>query len=105
MTEQLILEALNKRPEMEKLRDEILTEKKNLITELNTIKNIFIYPSDTNFILVKVSDANHIYKELIKRNIIIRNRSNLPLLENCLRITIGTREENNLLIKNLRELL
>ncbi len=105
MTEQLILEALNNRPAMEKLRDEILAEKKNLITELNTIKNIFIYPSDTNFILVKVSDANHIYNELIKRNVIIRNRSNLPLLENSLRITIGTREENNLLIKNLRELL
>ena len=51
-------------------------------------------PSDANFILVKVDDANLRYQQFIDYGIVIRNRSNQPLCENCLRITIGTKEEN-----------
>ena len=46
-----------------------------------------VYPSDANFLLVKVKDANYIYNTLIDKNIIVRNRSSV--IENCLRITVG----------------
>ena len=61
-----------------------------------------IYPSDANFILIKVDDANKRYNQLIENGIVIRNRNNQPLCENCLRITIGTKEENEKLITVLK---
>lgn len=61
-----------------------------------------IYPSDTNFLLIKVEDATSLYNYLLSKNIVVRNRSNQPLCENCLRITIGTPEENNQLLQALK---
>ena len=61
-----------------------------------------IYPSDANFFLIKVDDANKRYQQFLDNGIVIRNRSNQPLCENCLRITIGTKEENLNLIKILK---
>lgn len=62
-----------------------------------------IYPTDANFFLAKVSDANRIYKYLIDCGIVVRNRNNVQLCENCLRITIGSPQENNELLKALRQ--
>lgn len=59
-----------------------------------------IYPSEANFILVKVRDAGYIYNYLINKGIIVRNRSSV--VDNCIRITIGTRRENNMLLKELK---
>ena len=53
-----------------------------------------VYPSDANFILVKVSDANALYRFLLEKGVVVRNRTNLELCEGCLRITVGTAEEN-----------
>jgi histidinol-phosphate aminotransferase len=61
-----------------------------------------VYPSDANFLLVKVKNANYIYNELVNRNIIIRNRSNI--VDNCLRITIGKKSENDQLIRALNSI-
>jgi histidinol-phosphate aminotransferase len=61
-----------------------------------------IYASDANFILVKVDDADKLYKYLLLNRIIVRNRSKEPLCENCIRITVGTKEENQALIKCLK---
>jgi len=63
-----------------------------------------IYPSNANFLLVKVPDANDIYNKLVERGIIVRNRNNISLCLGCLRITIGTAEENEILINALRQL-
>jgi histidinol-phosphate aminotransferase len=63
-----------------------------------------IYPTEANFILVKVDDANKRYNELISKGIVIRNRTTQPLCENCLRLTVGTTSENIKLIKALKEL-
>ena len=63
-----------------------------------------IYPSDANFWLIKVDDANMRYKQLLKEGIVVRNRTNEILCENCLRITVGTAKENDKLIKALKEL-
>jgi histidinol-phosphate aminotransferase len=63
-----------------------------------------VYPSDANFILIKTVDADSLYKYLSAQKIIVRNRSKEPLCENCLRITVGTPQENEILIEALRNL-
>lgn len=83
----------------------IVSEREVVINALKSITFIkHIFPSDANFILVKVDDANLRYNQLIQAGIVIRNRSNQQLCENCLRITIGTKEENNQLITTLKSL-
>ncbi|NAS13617.1 histidinol-phosphate transaminase [Poritiphilus flavus] len=77
----------------------ILSEKKKLSKALLEIGFISsIYPSDANFLLIKVDDADRRYREMIDRGLVVRNRSSQPLCENTLRITIGTPEENKKLI-------
>lgn len=61
-----------------------------------------IFPSDSNFLLVRVDDADKRYGQLIDRGLVVRNRSREPLCENCLRITVGTPEENRKLVEALR---
>lgn len=63
-----------------------------------------IYPTDANFILVKVEDANSLYKQLADKGVIVRNRNSVSLCAGCLRITVGTDKENEMLIKTLRTL-
>lgn len=80
----------------------LIKEKNNLFKVLLKVKFIKkIYPSDANFILIEVDDAMKRYNQLIENGIVIRNRSNQPLCKNCLRITIGTPEENEQLINTL----
>lgn len=100
-------EALKRLGDSEKYRKQVVTIKserirlEKLISQLETV--IKVYPSDANFILVKVKDADYIYKKLIERNIVVRNRSSV--VNNCLRITVGTRSENNKLVKDLRSII
>ena len=61
-----------------------------------------IYPSDANFILIKVDDGNFRYQQFIENGVVVRNRSNQPLCENCLRISIGTKEETEQIIELLK---
>lgn len=83
----------------------ILEERKKLLQQLKSIPFIEkIYPTDANFILVKVDDASKRYSQLIEKGIVIRNRTTQPLCENTLRLTIGTKNENKFLIKALREI-
>jgi len=83
----------------------ILDERNKLIDSLNELSFIIkVYPSDSNFILIKVDDADLRYKQLIEKGIVLRNRSKELLCDNCLRITIGNPYENELLIKNFKEL-
>lgn len=63
-----------------------------------------IYPTDANFILVKVKDANGLYNQLADKGVIVRNRNSVSLCAGCLRITVGTENENNTLIKVLNTL-
>lgn len=83
----------------------ILREREYLAEALKTLSIVEkIYPSDANFLLVKVNDANGIYKKLVKKGIIVRNRNSVSLCGNCLRITVGTEEENEELIDSLKML-
>jgi histidinol-phosphate aminotransferase len=61
-----------------------------------------VYPSDANFFLMKVKDAGNLYAYLAENEVVVRNRSKDPGCENCLRITIGTPEENQQLINLLK---
>jgi histidinol-phosphate aminotransferase len=84
---------------------DILKERSKLMNELKNITFVSkIYPSDANFILAKVDDANKRYDQLVEKGIVIRNRTTQVNCENCLRFTVGTSEENEKLIKTLKDL-
>ncbi|MEI8273597.1 MAG: histidinol-phosphate transaminase [Paludibacter sp.] len=81
----------------------LLKERTLLIQELKKLTLVqHIYPSDSNFVLVKVNDANATYNYLVDKGIIVRNRSSVSLCLGCLRITVGTPDENNTLIQALK---
>ena len=63
-----------------------------------------VYPSDANFLLVKIKEARKVYEYLLTKGIVVRDRSNVTLCDNCLRITIGTEKENTLLVDALLEM-
>jgi len=83
----------------------ILGEREPLAVALKELPMVEkVYPSDANFLLAKVTDANGIYNELVSKGIIVRNRNSVSLCGNCLRITVGTKEENSRLIDSLKML-
>lgn len=85
--------------------EQILKERKTLVQVLNELDFVNkTYPSDSNFVLVKVDDADKRYQELLEVQVVVRNRSNQPLCENTLRFTVGTPDENKKLIAILKEL-
>lgn len=82
----------------------IVEEKNRVIEALRVLPFCEeIYPSDANFLLVRMSDAQEIYDYLLTRHIIVRNRTHTPLCKNCLRITIGSAAENTRLLAALRQ--
>ena len=84
---------------------ETLSEREDLSVALERLPMVEkVYHSDANFLLVKVNDANSIYKKLVDKGIIVRNRNSVSLCGNCLRITVGTVEENEILINSLKML-
>lgn len=96
--------ALQKMEKVEIYKNQIINiikERERLSANLKKMKMTEeVYPSDANFIMVKVKNANNIYKMLVDKNIVVRNRS--TVIDNCLRITVGKPSENNKLIKALK---
>ena len=100
----LALEALNKLDVKNQFINELLSGRKWLENQMKEIKFIYkIYPSDANFILFKVEDANGLYKYLLSKKVIVRNRDKAPLLKGCLRVSVGTAAENSKFIEALKE--
>jgi histidinol-phosphate aminotransferase len=100
----LALEALNKVDVKKQFINELLSGRKWLENQMKEIKFIQkIYPSDANFILFKVEDANGLYKYLLSKKVIVRNRDKAPLLKGCLRVSVGTAAENSKFIEALKE--
>ncbi|HPH86943.1 MAG TPA: histidinol-phosphate transaminase [Chitinophagales bacterium] len=100
----LALEALNKVDVKKQFINELLSGRKWLENQMKEIKFIYkIYPSDANFILFKVEDANGLYKYLLSKKVIVRNRDKAPLLKGCLRVSVGTAAENSKFIEALKE--
>lgn len=105
LTQQHVLERLKDQDIVKNQVKSILNERALLIEAFKGISFISkIYPTDANFILVKVDDATIRYNKLIEKGIVIRNRTNQPLCENCLRFTVGTPDENKKLINVLNEI-
>jgi len=101
-TQQLVLKALQNVNQVNQWIKQTLLERDRLVLALKDFDFVLdIYPSDANFILVKTTDAKGIYNHLVGQGIIVRDRSKVELCEGCLRITIGTPEENTVLIEQL----
>lgn len=104
LNQEAAIEALNNEVDFEKNKKIILEQKVWLaqsLMELPIIKKI--YPSDANFLLVETTDANSIYNELVSQQVITRNRNSI--VNNCIRITVGSPEENQQLINALKKLI
>lgn len=104
-TQDLALKALGNQDKMKAMVDDIFKQKKYLESELSELPNVLeVYPSDANFILVKIEQAHEIYLKLIQEKVIVRDRSRVALCENCLRITVGNEDENRSLIGQLKKI-
>ena len=106
LTQQRALSRLLKFDEVQSEIASILAERDTLLKVLVDVSFISkIYPTDANFVLIKVDDANKRYNQLLEKGIVIRNRTTQPLCKNTLRLTVGTSEENEKLIKALKNLV
>ncbi len=103
LTQKQALNILTNKSEVDLWIKTILEERGKLISELQKLPIVEkIYPTDANFILVKVQNATKTYNHLVSKGIIVRNRNTVILCDNCLRITVGTPEENKTLLKELK---
>ncbi len=101
-TQESALHALNNKHKVKEYIQLIIQERDYMTKQLHQQVCVeHVYPSSTNFLLIKVSNANEVHQYLIQKKIITRNRSSLEHCESCLRITIGTRKENQLLLRAL----
>lgn len=103
-TQDIVLQALDNVEEVNDMIRVIVAEREKLKEQLAAIPHVQkIYPSDANFLLVKIDRAGKAYDHLLGKGIVVRDRSNVQLCEDCLRITVGTPEENITLLKRLGE--
>jgi histidinol-phosphate aminotransferase len=103
VTQQLVQEALEHPSRKEMWVNTIITERKKLKEELRKLTEVInVYPSDANFLLIKMNKAKDVYKQLLQKGIVVRDRSSAIQCKDCLRITIGTEQENEILINALK---
>jgi len=106
LTQQKALELLDKKVSVYNWVKLLIAEREKMAELLKDFPFVIkIFPSDANFILVKMHDARGIYDYLVEEGIIVRDRSKVHLCEDSLRITIGSSEENETLLKALKNLL
>jgi len=101
-TQELVLQALENVAEVNEFIRELVQRREEMVTSLKKVSVVEkIFPSDANFLLVKVNDARALYNYLLTKAIVVRDRSRVELCEGCLRITVGTKRENEQLIEAL----
>jgi histidinol-phosphate aminotransferase len=102
-TQQIALEQLRNKDQKDEWVRLILSERDRVATLLRNLKPVKkVFDSEANFLLVRIDDARNVYNKLIGDHIVVRDRSNVKLCEDCLRITIGSFEENERLLEALR---
>lgn len=102
LSAKLLLKRIHERQVMKQDVQNIVMEREKLTKSLSGFSFVVkVYPSDANFLLVRFKDGNSIYAFLLSKGIVVRNRTNQPLLKNCLRITIGTAAQNIFLLEQL----
>jgi len=105
LTQETVLAAMDNYEKVKSMVTDILSEREYLKSRLESMAFINkIHPSDANFLLVKMPNANLVYDELIDKKVIVRNRSKVLLCEDCLRITVGIRAENDRLVEAISEI-
>ena len=105
LSQQTALEELHFEVRKNRWVSEIISERDKLKANLINIKAVEkVYPSDANFLLVKIAHARKAYDALVKKGIIVRDRSNVVLCDDCLRITVGSQQENKILLNELKHL-
>lgn len=103
LTQEKALAVLEDFVNVESWLTQIKREREHVLPALQELPIVLkVFPTDANFVLVRVTDANRIYRYLIEQGIVVRNRHRVQLCQDCLRITIGTRQENNELLGALR---
>lgn len=104
LTQQEAIRMMEKYYQVQEWVKSLLNERARLVQAFKKLPCCEqVYPTDANFFLAKVTDAKRIYDYLVEKGIIVRNRTNVTLCHNCLRITVGTRPENDALLEALRE--
>ena len=104
LTQRYAIDLLKRHSEVTAWVKQLTTNRQWLIEALGSLRCVkYIYPTDANFVLVRVSDADAIYDYLRAGGIIVRNRNRVEKCLGCLRITVGTAEENEILINALKE--
>lgn len=103
LNQQQALTKLSQPDLFEAERNEILTERERLENQLLQLPLVQkIYPSSANFLLVEVDNANNVYNKLVDENVVVRNRNSV--IKNCIRITVGTKQENDRLLTELKNI-
>lgn len=98
-------EVFSERQKFERGIMAIISERNRLLEELAKVPGVTVYPSDSNYILFKLEGADKVWEALYARGILVRDFSHAPMLENCLRVSVGTEEENNEFLAALREIV
>jgi histidinol-phosphate aminotransferase len=106
LTQEAVLKQVENVEQKNKWVETLLKERIGMINQLQALPMVkHIYPTDANFVLVKVEDANKTYQYLVNKGIIVRNRNSVTLCQGCLRITVGTPAENQELLTVLQQMV
>lgn len=106
LTQEAVLKQVEAVEQKNKWVETLLEERSKMIANLQNLPLVkHIYPTDANFVLAKVDDANKTYNYLVNKGIIVRNRNSVTLCQGCLRITIGTPQENQELLTALAQMV
>ena len=106
LTQETVLAAIKDKAKVDQMIQDILAEREFLKGELEKLPFVQkIHPSHANFLLVQIPNANQVYDDLIEEKVIVRNRAKVLLCADCLRITVGTREENVALLEALKKVV
>ena len=102
VSQKIALDILNNSDQINSSISEIISERNKLSQSLSKLPFVLkVYPSEANFLLVKTTNADNVYEYLIKNKFIVRKRNTITLCEDCLRITVGTKKENKILLNTL----
>jgi histidinol-phosphate aminotransferase len=106
LTQQKALELLDNKEQVDIWIKKLIDERNKMARYLSKLHFVTkIYSSDANFLLVEMTNARGIYNYLVENGIIVRDRSKIHLCDNCLRITTGTMEEDNVLLEALKDFI
>jgi histidinol-phosphate aminotransferase len=104
-TQEIVLKALGGTEKVNEMIREIVQMRDDLSVKISRLSAVMnVYPSEANFLLVKIKNARKIYNELLELGIVVRDRSSAPGCSDCLRITVGTKEQNDKLIDTLSKI-